>query len=83
MVYGKEILFPFLVYCIKDNSIILLNLLVECCRGTLIINHLIYADDFVVFNPSMTGLRRTAIPMTHIMPLYTVEVKQRFFVFYD
>ena len=29
-----------------------------CCSACLIINHLMYADDLVVFAPSATGLQK-------------------------
>ena len=43
---------------IDDLSEILNKLHIGCCIGTVIINHLIYADDLVLISPSSRGLHR-------------------------
>ena len=52
------ILSPYLFYVYLDDlSIALSACRTGCCVGNSLINHLMYADDLVIFSPSSIGLR--------------------------
>ena len=48
----------FNVY-INELSVSLSKLPVGCCCGNTVVNHLMYADDIVLFAPSAKGLQKT------------------------
>jgi len=58
MLCVKE-MFPLLFNIYINELSVLLNMTpVGCCLGRCIINHLLYADDIVMFAPSAKGLQK-------------------------
>ena len=56
----------------NDMSITLGELPIGCCSGSTVINHLIYADDIVLFAPSAKGFQSlldacSSYAMRHLM----------------
>ena len=58
LVYVKEEFFPCIFFCVymDDLSKKLNNVNAGCIIGAALINHLMYADDLVLFAPSSLGL---------------------------
>ena len=54
---GKRI--PPLLFNVNELSESLSKLPIGCCCGNTVVNHLMYADDIVLFAPSAKGLQKT------------------------
>ena len=56
MVSGKEEYSYLFCIDVDELSKMLNNVLVGCFVGTMLVNHLMYADDLVLLSPSAAGL---------------------------